>query len=166
MGDAEYTPTDLCPKANCIGRVVEIDDMILPVIIELNRKGWRTRYCCSGHTEDCSSTYITFEDRYPGSMPEGFLAEHDERMTIRHEYYTRDRIEKGLQILNVNRKLLEWASKLPEVKSDRRLYREVTSDMELITAIKADEVTVYDIVYENDIFVDIKERQYGTDVTA
>ena len=38
-----------CPKKSCDGDVVEIDDDLVPVIVELNEKGYITEYCCSGH---------------------------------------------------------------------------------------------------------------------
>lgn len=40
---------------------VEIDEMMLPVIQMLNRKGYHTEHCCSGHYVDSDiSTYIQF----------------------------------------------------------------------------------------------------------
>jgi hypothetical protein len=39
----------MCPKVMCDADLVEIDDLITPVIISLNRKNYITTYCCSGH---------------------------------------------------------------------------------------------------------------------
>jgi hypothetical protein len=40
---------------------VEIDDQIVCAIIELNQKGYKTLFCCSGHNDkESSSAYIMF----------------------------------------------------------------------------------------------------------
>jgi len=54
-----------CPSACCIGNVVEIDDNIIDVIILLNQKGYKTEYCCSGHTYDISRPRIYIKFIYP-----------------------------------------------------------------------------------------------------
>ena len=53
-----------CPKVSCYGsEVVEIDDLMLPIIIELNQKGYCTDYCCSGHAYvDNNAPYILFSN--------------------------------------------------------------------------------------------------------
>ena len=51
-----------CPKVGCWGELVEIDELMLPVIRILNRKGYETQYCCSGHVNDSSGiAYICFQ---------------------------------------------------------------------------------------------------------
>lgn len=52
-----------CPKRSCTcGEVVEIDELMVPIIRLLNEKGFATRYCCSGHSyEQGSSPYIAFD---------------------------------------------------------------------------------------------------------
>ena len=49
-----------CPKASCYGRVVEIDELMIPTIIALNDKGYVTDFCCSGHFYDRNVPYIFF----------------------------------------------------------------------------------------------------------
>ena len=51
-----------CPKVGCWGELVEIDELMLPIIRILNRKGYETQYCCSGHVNDSSGmAYICFQ---------------------------------------------------------------------------------------------------------
>ena len=39
---------------------IELDELIVPAIFELNRKGYRTLYCCSGHIDEPYGGYIKF----------------------------------------------------------------------------------------------------------
>lgn len=70
-----------CPSVECgdLG-VVEIDDLILPVIKRLNEKGYRTTFCCSAHSyEDNPDTYISFNvETVPCIIPKGFILEDEE----------------------------------------------------------------------------------------
>ena len=54
------TPFEHCPKASCDGQVVEIDELILPAIIEFNKKGYITEFCCSGHMNN-PYPYVRFD---------------------------------------------------------------------------------------------------------
>ena len=72
-----------CTKATCGGSVVEIDDLLLPIIKLLNLKGYTSTYCCSGHSYEANNggvdTYISFyRECFPDIIPEGFVAEDDE----------------------------------------------------------------------------------------
>ena len=105
-----------CPKAGCSGYVVEIDELMLPIITILNAKGYFTRYCCSGHYYDCPNAYIMFEDdvRIP-DVPEGFKKEIDRnhvtiRATIPRGTHDFDYFPK---ILDNAKILLQWAKDLP-----------------------------------------------------
>ena len=55
-------PFGYCPKVTCHGaEVVEIDELMMPIIVKLNQKGYCTDYCCSGHAYlDYSFPYILF----------------------------------------------------------------------------------------------------------
>jgi hypothetical protein len=115
-----------CPKSECLGEVVEIDELFLPTIIELNRKGYLTKFCCSGHYyENCPNAYIMFEnDISLPNIPNGYAKEieNDGNVTIRHmfgdghtdsetilkyKYYTE--ILKNAEIT------FKWAKKLPDI---------------------------------------------------
>lgn len=51
-----------CPKVGCGGELVEIDELMLPIIRILNRKGYETQYCCSGHVNNSlNMAYICFQ---------------------------------------------------------------------------------------------------------
>lgn len=54
-----------CPKNHCIGNVVEIDELMIPVIIKLKIMGYETKFCCQGHIDDVDNlmdTYILFTE--------------------------------------------------------------------------------------------------------
>ena len=55
----------LCPKVNCHGTVVEIDELIMPSIEEFNKAGYKTNYSCSGHPyENIPTPYVSFDEYY------------------------------------------------------------------------------------------------------
>ena len=57
LNNIDYT---ICPKTNCLGKVVEIDELMLPIIIKLNKLNFKTTYCCSGHYYDTiPDTYVS-----------------------------------------------------------------------------------------------------------
>ena len=53
-----------CPKYGCYGTLVEIDEMIAPMIRDLNKKNYETMFCCSGHpgSEMDFYSYISFKN--------------------------------------------------------------------------------------------------------
>jgi hypothetical protein len=116
-GDINY----LCPKKNCNEfAVVEIDDMILPIIRKLNQKGYITRYCCSGHSYDLEScnTYIGFidEDCVPQALPKGFELEKPNGIGLvcirkRYDDYL-GKLELHEEICKTMIDLIDWVNKL------------------------------------------------------
>ena len=92
VGNALGVYAYMCPKMNCNGHVIEIDDFLLSVIRNLNKMGFSTLSCCSGHSYDSLvqnsnhvRTYILFERACRGlplddemlgeieaGLPEGF----------------------------------------------------------------------------------------------
>lgn len=105
-----------CPKLNCDGDVVELDELIAPTIILLNLKGYYTKYCCSGHWyDDCLSPYIYFhEDFLPGSIPNGFTLDNPTSSTIRARYDENSEESKYDFVIRVNKELHNWALELKE----------------------------------------------------
>ncbi|EQF22234.1 rho termination factor, N-terminal domain protein [Clostridioides difficile CD160] len=53
--------------------IIEIDDAIADIVIELNKKGYKTMSCCSGHEEmDIVRTYILFREPYDINPPKEY----------------------------------------------------------------------------------------------
>ena len=114
---------NMCKIKECYGDVVEIDELFVPVIAELNRKGYRTRYCCSGHyTKDSIITYIMFEDFIEFLyLPEGY--NYDVSWTMRNgntdieKYIDKNKSfnELSKDIFNNAVSVLEWAEGLKEL---------------------------------------------------
>lgn len=49
-----------CPIVGCPSELFEIDEMMIPVIQGLIKKGIHTEFCCSGHYGMNETTYIKF----------------------------------------------------------------------------------------------------------
>lgn len=89
---------DYCPKKSCYAcPVVEIDELMYPIIKILNDKGYATDNCCSGHVyHNSHSAYISFGDfiqeeldtheieRLFTNLPKGWKAEKD-KLVLRYE---------------------------------------------------------------------------------
>jgi len=107
----------ICPKLSCDGMVIEVDELILPAIIELNGKGWITQYCCSGHLYvDSLSIYIKFK-YLPLGVPKNFTIEKENKV-IRHMLEDTDdsgesKIKQFEHLFKMNKELYEWALSLP-----------------------------------------------------
>ena len=108
---------NFCPKLGCDGEVVEIDELMIPVIKTLNEKGYCTEYCCSGHYGDgYTNTYIKFNEwvELPAALPDGFI--YEERGNVIRKNYV-DNLhpnQKYIEILNTTKDLIEWADNLPD----------------------------------------------------
>lgn len=131
----------ICPIYNCNGHIIECDELMIPIIIELTSKGYRTEYCCSSHILEMkgrqnpkTQMYIKFQgglksDAYPEYPPEGFefiISDVDGGLTLKAadilDYENRvpvKNIKKSdlQQILFENlQKILRWAEELPPSK--------------------------------------------------
>ena len=112
--EPKYHPYHVGDCDKCGEVVCEIDDLIVDTIIVLNRKGWTTKYCCSGHLNKDNgfvTTYIYFE-KPPKTHPQGFRKDRDcIRPVVRDDAFV------GLQgydiLVKLNRNMYEWALKLP-----------------------------------------------------
>lgn len=117
---------------------VEIDELIAPTIQILNRKGYKTKHCCSGHpftdwlwnegeakyrkSQNLPSSYIEFEEgiALPIPPPGFFDDSKNNRLVIRKDDYAyyADAFELSRLIFEAMAQLYKWAFYLPEVKSD------------------------------------------------
>ena len=126
-----------------------VDEVIAPVVQELNQRGYHTIYCCSGHPirgllpiycesseadgedEICgycqtfsSSLYIAFDRDYGlgvcTAIPKGFFMD-DENTVIRCDYG----LELGYQLLHKRleacERLFQWTRGLPILAPNRLL---------------------------------------------
>ncbi len=109
---------DRCPKMNCCGLIAEIDDDLVEVIIELNKRGYITKMCCQGHPRDLYiNTFIAFydEESFPTQTPKGFKrgTEHGEFVftklySKKHTYF-----ELQNMIFAAITELMAWVQELP-----------------------------------------------------
>ena len=108
-----------CPKTNCYGTLVEIDELLIPTIKILNDKGYFTKFCCSGHyTGQHPRAYIVFQEGIDiPFVPSGFKKEFfNNCISIESITHLRKPTFKDFYKICDNAKtLLKWANKLPYV---------------------------------------------------
>lgn len=101
-----------------------IDEDFIPVLTELNEKGYHTSSCCSGHLEQIEkygtwNIYLSFENDYDlAGIP---LDRRKNYLTYCSEYKGNKKAtvqEKNEDRLRVLNELLKWAKTLPEIKDD------------------------------------------------
>lgn len=52
-----------CPKNHCSGKIAEIDELMIPIVIKFREKGYTTAFCCQGHIFEANvliDPYICF----------------------------------------------------------------------------------------------------------
>jgi len=106
-----------CPKYDCEGDVVEIDELLIDTIIELNKKGYYTKYCCSGHQyQSCPNCYIYFEV-LPDILPKGYTLDKptEYSKTIIRRYFDGSNTKIFNDILKNAKELRRWAKNLPDI---------------------------------------------------
>jgi hypothetical protein len=115
----------------CVNKAVEVDELLIPTITVLNKKGYKTKYCCSGHlTKKDNNCYIFFEESVTlPYAPRGYTyengynlftakysgTEHYWKSNIIRKYF-RGSINKSTLLYNAI-KLLNWAESLPTLKT-------------------------------------------------
>lgn len=116
--DFEIYDESKCPRLNCDGMVVEIDELIAPTIIILNQKGYMTEFCCSGHWYNKSTfkPYIKFVDKEntPEMIPDGW--DFEGNCVIRYTDQTKFKstIDQFSCVATLNQRILQWAIDLPK----------------------------------------------------
>lgn len=72
-----------CWNAPCVCKyndIVDIDDEIYYEVVELNRKGYKTVYCCQGHGGwSIFDMYIKFENKITCEVPKPLTLDRDKR---------------------------------------------------------------------------------------
>lgn len=125
-----------CPLCTCGDlNVVEVDDMLLPIIKKLNLKGYITKYCCSGHSYvNNTDTYIAFNiDTVPKIIPKDFVLENEEyykennwtfigdMICIRKSYEDIPKNEIHEELLKTHLELIRWVDLLEDNSEEGRL---------------------------------------------
>lgn len=108
-----------CPNAMCdaIGELVTLDELMIKPVVELNKKGYKTQYCCSGHdlrSPADQNGYIMFDRGIKlSSAPEGWDIERGESRSLL-DIIIRSHIDDiGVSIANLNK----WVEKLEDYHS-------------------------------------------------
>lgn len=106
-------PYMYCPSAMCSAHreLVAIDELMITPIVKLNKKGYRTLYCCSGHKmreKEDREGYIMFDHKYKfPSLPEGW---REDGTCIRS---TPDNLALSMK------NLIEWVDGLEDLKGEK-----------------------------------------------
>ena len=111
---------NFCRK--CLSELSDIDTPMLDIIFDLNKKGYKTQFCCSGHpTSKLYSAYFVISGKINGiTVPAGFSIEYEEhRTTITSLNIKKDKSELSsveLEKLAKNNlsNLRKWVIELPE----------------------------------------------------
>jgi hypothetical protein len=102
-----------CSRPGCNMELIELDEIIAPVIIALWKKGYDTLSCCSGHYKGSSYNvpYIVFSERGRKdfeNLPEGFVVNKcGTGVILEPEEF--DEMPDMHTILKRNDELLYWA---------------------------------------------------------
>lgn len=112
-----------CGKQDGFTTVIEIDDLLAPSIIALNKKGYVTNFCCSGHLNKHSS-YIWFNHIVPRAafpnFPEGYKADPKNQYTrgvcIRRFFIAQNQNDRYRLQVQSSLDVLRWAESLPTIK--------------------------------------------------
>ena len=76
-----------CPNYDCFGaELFTIDELMIPTIRRLNKLGYKTEFCCSGHDRaglHKEHGYIKFQyGCMPDSVPLGWYVDKDQKYAI------------------------------------------------------------------------------------
>lgn len=119
----------MCTKKSCSGgEVVDIDDDLVPIIVELNKKGYVTQMCCSGHVYEGSGdpsprTFISFEPFIKKNLfanfPIGFVVTKSaDKLFIEASYEPSNGLRTHALIAQGIAQLALWVENLPSLSSN------------------------------------------------
>ena len=127
-----------CLTNNCDGILFDVDELFAPMISLLNKKGYKTIYCCSGHIRPDEEIIYNkkYQKRYKNYIIESYISfdisvklpnipkgySYDKSTgskldnTIRKTFNYRKRSENILiDILNNTKSVLKWVKSLPKL---------------------------------------------------
>lgn len=109
-----------------------VDEFIAPIISILNKKGYKTEYCCSGHYDEsiydwgstkhdnCYIAFKTIKDfNNTINIPKDFILETNKNNTfqfVMRKTYKSKGIERYFEIIDTMKDLIDWAFSLPDKK--------------------------------------------------
>jgi len=94
-----------CRNYLCNARTFEIDELMIEAITELNKKGYETTFCCSGHSMAKTDSYIAFKEHHEfPTLPPGWRLEHNStsanKTIIRNDHKSRSEWFDNLKSLH------------------------------------------------------------------
>ena len=97
----------------------QVDDAIADIIRDLNVKGYKTAFCCSGHSKSMyrpEVAYIEFQfgEITPECLPDGWQWVHDGHMECVYKSTNSDDLEK--EIKATMREAKRWVKSLPSTR--------------------------------------------------
>lgn len=99
--------------------LVQIDKLLVPAIRALNKKGYLTTACCSGHIKNNSSgkLYIAFakEHDFGDNIPEGSLYSKSSKSIFYNWLFDLSEDELKAYQLDCIKHVTEWAENLPSL---------------------------------------------------
>lgn len=107
------------PKCKFCGReevdLIQIDVNIVESISKLNKKGFKTKFCCEGHADEATNGYILFEDtsimEYLNTLPLTWYFDIDAAKNFGHTCIRSEAIDYIEGIMD----LKEWVESLPDI---------------------------------------------------
>lgn len=109
----------VCPRTDCGGELIEVDELLIPAVWMLNQKGYMTESCCSGHytSRDCR-TYIKFENGIDiPSVPDGFTKDNRGGHVVIESFISSGKpdLKDFYRICDNAKALAHWAESLHDI---------------------------------------------------
>jgi hypothetical protein len=103
--------TDQCGL--CKNGLAEIDPLLAETIQMLNKRGYKTKFCCQGHTNtNPIQSYIMFDDEVDlPNYPIGYTYRYPN--IINKIFYSKTNHNLEEEIRESAKKLYEWSKNLP-----------------------------------------------------
>jgi len=108
---------ETCPRMDCGGELLDVDEMIAPAAVLLYAKGYNILKCCSGHAHKHSNLHILFdENTLLENAPQDFEFLHDNGMIcIAKPIEQTDKVNRQLEIFSGILALNKWVQSLDDI---------------------------------------------------